>query len=567
MSFQIGNTISLLWKKLQRGDYTVKPFPVYKKWKVTTDSGSSEYFDSNGVGVFQIRYPNNHLYHGGVASVGSDDYIPSTFNSVDSHLLWYDIDHRFCDDYRDDKDTLVVTDFSRNTHLDVSGSLIVIPRKMFGEGIRKGSVSIVCTNPTSSFSYTLIDDSNGNLVDVNWDWSNVAGDNGLVFYVGFNEKYREKGIKNKPIDYCLDSSPFNEKIPFREPRRVEYVDGIWVTDSTGSFSGTAAKINNTMMLVDSATLNPTMRTNYAISMWINMPTSQSLSNVSLVNKNREREIILKNNKTSVVFTSIDSSSISKVYPFDISFNGHLSPTPSSITFGVSDGQFTSSLNSNQISSSWNHVVCQKSGSVFELWVNGNKHASSSVASMANISNDYRILVGDSVFDGTIDEIRFYNRFLGSGEIQKLSSNDMEYGYAYQTDRVGSVMYKQGMMFVSDMRPKYAYSLMGKNASGEYDSQHRVDVEFRGTTTFYEHEVVCKMRKNEFNFTQNPSIRKDKNENSRFVEDYATGSFFNPYFTTIGLYNDQYELLAIAKLASPIEKRDDVDMNVIIRWDS
>jgi hypothetical protein len=37
-------------------------------------------------------------------------------------------------------------------------------------------------------------------------------------------------------------------------------------------------------------------------------------------------------------------------------------------------------------------------------------------------------------------------------------------------------------------------------------------------------------------------------------------------TTIGLYNDDRELLAVAKLANPLEKRDDVDMNVIVRFD-
>jgi hypothetical protein len=51
-----------------------------------------------------------------------------------------------------------------------------------------------------------------------------------------------------------------------------------------------------------------------------------------------------------------------------------------------------------------------------------------------------------------------------------------------------------------------------------------------------------------------------------LEDYVTSSYFNPYMTTIGLYNDDRELLAVAKLANPLEKRDDVDMNVIVRFD-
>ena len=48
--------------------------------------------------------------------------------------------------------------------------------------------------------------------------------------------------------------------------------------------------------------------------------------------------------------------------------------------------------------------------------------------------------------------------------------------------------------------------------------------------------------------------------------FVSGSSFAPYITTIGLYNDSGELLAIGKLAQPIKKRDDVDMNFLIRID-
>ena len=40
----------------------------------------------------------------------------------------------------------------------------------------------------------------------------------------------------------------------------------------------------------------------------------------------------------------------------------------------------------------------------------------------------------------------------------------------------------------------------------------------------------------------------------------------PYVTTIGLYNDKAQLLAVGKLAEAVQKRNDVDMNFIVRWD-
>jgi hypothetical protein len=47
--------------------------------------------------------------------------------------------------------------------------------------------------------------------------------------------------------------------------------------------------------------------------------------------------------------------------------------------------------------------------------------------------------------------------------------------------------------------------------------------------------------------------------------FISGTAF-PYITTVGLYNPQGQLLAVGKMAEPIQKRDDIDMNIVIRWD-
>jgi len=47
--------------------------------------------------------------------------------------------------------------------------------------------------------------------------------------------------------------------------------------------------------------------------------------------------------------------------------------------------------------------------------------------------------------------------------------------------------------------------------------------------------------------------------------FITGSA-KPYITTIGLFNDVGQMLAVGKLAEPLENRDDIDMNIIVRWD-
>ena len=48
---------------------------------------------------------------------------------------------------------------------------------------------------------------------------------------------------------------------------------------------------------------------------------------------------------------------------------------------------------------------------------------------------------------------------------------------------------------------------------------------------------------------------------------TTGSFLTPMITTIGLYNDACELLAVAKLPQPIKSEPDIPVNFIVRFDT
>jgi hypothetical protein len=50
------------------------------------------------------------------------------------------------------------------------------------------------------------------------------------------------------------------------------------------------------------------------------------------------------------------------------------------------------------------------------------------------------------------------------------------------------------------------------------------------------------------------------------EGFTTHSLFKPYVTTIGLYNDNNELLVVGKLAKAIKLSDDYEMNFIVRFD-
>ena len=68
-------------------------------------------------------------------------------------------------------------------------------------------------------------------------------------------------------------------------------------------------------------------------------------------------------------------------------------------------------------------------------------------------------------------------------------------------------------------------------------------------------------------TFNPTARKNNDKNSPKLKGFATSSEFNPYITTIGLYNDDNELLAVGKLAQPVRSPDDIDIVFNVQFDT
>ena len=586
MSFQTGNNISLIWKKLKKGDYTVRPFEVYKLWEISSDSNEPKnYYGLFDIQIYRALYPENYKYYGGVANLSSSLYERVfTTQSLDPKLLWYYLDHNFYTEYSKDKFPNVITDYDRITYLAESSSMMVLPRGVFGEGIRRGSVKFTNVSQTASRQITMADDGIGNLKDLSFDETKMVGTDNLYLYLGFNEKYREYNLRNKPTSYVLDGSPFENLVDSIRNKNISYQPGILTTDTTQS-TGVCSYLDGGYYEVRNAdsNFNFSGRSSFAFSFWVNIPPTQSnlqLSYNPLFDKRTTKDLTVRDRITKVVST-IDSNDHPTIqgessdYPFDIKLYNRTAGLSNEhkIEFSQKSGTSIFSVTSSVVSHSvWNHIICQKSASYYQIWVNGILHGQTTGSITSNTSNTNRFFIGSNgtttgSFSGYLDEIRIYGKGLTTEQITYLGNNSFENGYAYQTSRIGNVFYKQGMIIVSDPRPKYANTFLGQNGNFDFDgTNYGFTGSFRSTTTFYEHEITCKIRKSEFNFTQNWTIRQDKNDSSQFVDDYATSSFFNPYVTTIGLYNDKYDLVAIGKLSSPLEKRDDVDMNVIIRFD-
>ena len=74
---------------------------------------------------------------------------------------------------------------------------------------------------------------------------------------------------------------------------------------------------------------------------------------------------------------------------------------------------------------------------------------------------------------------------------------------------------------------------------------------------------CRVRSDEYNWSQNPTYYSGDNAevtNTTFIQDPKS------YITTVGLYNDNNELLAVAKLSQPLLKSRDREAVIKVRLD-
>lgn len=174
-------------------------------------------------------------------------------------------------------------------------------------------------------------------------------------------------------------------------------------------------------------------------------------------------------------------------------------------------------------------------------------------------------------------------------------------------KIGNIFYTQGLIVIT----RNVNDLLLTNW----------DLSFKSTQTIYEHEYLLIANEDEFNVSQNPSAIVEVGKETQFITgsdgkiyktitnpgtkyirkksilengdilDYrfgssvsmsvsggfehydlsssvdTTGSFLSPFITTIGLYDDNCDLVAVAKLPQPIKSEPDIPVNFIVRFDT
>jgi len=91
----------------------------------------------------------------------------------------------------------------------------------------------------------------------------------------------------------------------------------------------------------------------------------------------------------------------------------------------------------------------------------------------------------------------------------------------------------------------------------------VTCSFSSSYTIFETQYKCTIGADEFNYSNNPTVISGSEGE---LYDFATGSFFSPYVTTVGLYDESYNLLAIGKLAKPLPTSRTTDTTILINFD-
>jgi hypothetical protein len=513
-----------VFKKIDQSDVKVNPFLTHKTFTVLSGSATSSLLPLQG-----IYTDVNNLPHIGSELTFND---AKNINGSLQSITYFSVNHLFYKRKTHPSFIFGPTDLNKTKRfLYSTASIFSIPQIKTGEKIKHGSfnitASIAALYGTAIYGSSLYGDDTlfissdryGNLINSSFATESIVTNH--QFYEGFNEYFDKSRISYKSSN-------------------ITYVDGITTTSGLTKSVGLAAKFNGSGFMCTDINGLYDRDNNYSISLFI-----------SGANSTTENELILAK----------ASSSITPQYPFKLELSG----SNQLIFSAAGSHKYVAQITSSTAVTDWTHVVCQKTGSSLEMYLNGTLHASttsnllkvhnSPFTASARIDNNLPLFIGgfetSNYLQGKLDEIRIFNKSINSTEIGYLGDRH-ETGSVLQTNHVGNIFHEHGISIVST--PDYRFhDLINSQFTASYKS----------TKTINELNIIARIDKGDFNMSSNKTLTNDDDVT---YKSFVSGSVFSPYITTIGLYNDSGQLLAIAKPAQAIRKRPDVDMNFVIQID-
>ena len=604
-------TIPSVFRNIRKNDVHQRPFKAYKNYKVDNSQFSGDKYE------LQKAVHKKVTPHVGDATY---NYPINSTDNTNQHVVWNWIDHRYYRHPYDQARCHELTDIMKTEKfLNWNSSVVTIPYHEMGERIKPGSLilqSFITGSSTNkfhaNFNITGSDDGLGNLRDLTIPTTYIASASNNLFYFTFNNEFRRFDdnyglISNSHISYKLRK--LNKKA---EIKNVEIVPGVaTVVNATGIYapSGLAGKFSTTndyIKIPHDETFDEFQRCDdWGISFWFNP-----------LEPNTPKAGVLISKYTSVTETFYDQRAgmqkvrdINKPTPSPLELDKNRTPfhivhKDAQIHYIASDGtnqlHISASVKPALLMDGWAHVFIRNGENQCKIYVNGVAGGTSGSISRDSTANYANVLIGtDSIADnsnsyaGELAEIRTYSYALNDLEIATLANNDFYTGSLYQTNVLGNVFYRNGQVVVTSPMPKYQDMLFtGSNAQSASQAPgsaasglpNRFELKYKGQYTIYENEVMVRIPMGSFNVSTNPTatyrpatgIDNSCNAVGGGAEifngpgDFRKTMFITgsakPYITTVGLFNDKGQMLAVGKLAEPLENRDDIDMNIIVRWD-
>ena len=181
--------------------------------------------------------------------------------------------------------------------------------------------------------------------------------------------------------------------------------------------------------------------------------------------------------------------------------------------------------------------------------------------------------------------------LTSGSVSLIDDGEGNIIVESSSEQYGNIIYTHGIVVLTATASiavsyGYGFSIYGVNTYGQASTtgggvqgyvENPVTCSFSSSMTIYETQYKCTLRESEFNYTLNPSAQKSGSiatiNGSTFYQrgdgtlnNNVTGSFFSPYVTTVGLYDEAQNLLAVGKLAQPLPTSATTDTTILVNLD-
>lgn len=193
-------------------------------------------------------------------------------------------------------------------------------------------------------------------------------------------------------------------------------------------------------------------------------------------------------------------------------------------------------------------------------VNGLNQDVALVVSASDFDSGSVTFLGPPVTTHTLVFVDFENGII------KFLDGDVPAGLSGSSFYVGNIFYQHGTVTLTNQAYVDQGYFMSTGSNG-------FTVNFKSTSTITENEVFISVKEDEFNRSINPTSHVSNSILDDFLSyEYSssvdtTGSFLAPYITTIGLYDDNYDLVAVAKLARPVKSLPEFPVNFLVRFDS